>query len=236
MEPTCRCHRGRSNSPLPAQQCCPRRAGLPAQCGSSLQRNDAGVWLCEYPGLSFQRSPVCACSLVSSLLLSGATMSQQSSLTQSAHSVRQVLTAYTTDTQMIDSTHVKAHRSAAGGKRGEEKQATGRSRGGRNTKIHALADVKGRLIAILLTGGEAHDCPVADRLVRRVRPSKRILNDTAYDRPSCAKYRSHAARYTGSGKRPRTANSSAQRQHQPRNRGGLHYPWARPGRRPLVRQ
>src|SRR5437660_1273260 len=78
-----------------AQQCCPRHAGLPARCGSSLQRNDADVWLCEYPGLSFQRSPVCACSLVSSLLLSGATMSQQSSLTQSAHSVRQVLTAYT---------------------------------------------------------------------------------------------------------------------------------------------
>src|SRR5262245_49129914 len=59
-----------------------------ARCRSSLQRNDAGVWLCEYPGLSFQRSPVCACSLVSSLLLSGATMSQQSFLTQSAHSVR----------------------------------------------------------------------------------------------------------------------------------------------------
>jgi len=32
---------------------------------------------------------------LSSLLLNGATMSQQSSLTQSAHSVRQVLTAYT---------------------------------------------------------------------------------------------------------------------------------------------
>src|SRR5260370_29400509 len=68
---------------------------LPARCGSSLQRNDADVWLCEYPGLSFQRSPVCACSLVSSLLLSGATMSQQHSLTQSAHSVSLVLTAYT---------------------------------------------------------------------------------------------------------------------------------------------
>src|SRR4029450_935725 len=77
-----------------AQQCCPRRAGLPAQCGSSLQRNDAGVWLCEYPGPSFQRCPVRACSFVSSLLLNGATMSQESSLTQSAHSVRQVLTAY----------------------------------------------------------------------------------------------------------------------------------------------
>jgi hypothetical protein len=50
--------------------------------------------LCEYPGLSFQRCPVRACSLVSSLLLNGATMSQESSLTQLAHSVRQVLTAY----------------------------------------------------------------------------------------------------------------------------------------------
>ena len=53
-------------------------------------------------------------------------------------------------------------------KRGEQKQAVGRSRGGRNTKIHALADVKGRLIAILLTGGEAHDCPVADRAISTV--------------------------------------------------------------------
>src|SRR5262249_1377271 len=53
-----------------------------------------GLQLCESPGLSFQPSPVCAYSLVSSLLLSGATMSQQSSLTKSAHSVRQVLTAY----------------------------------------------------------------------------------------------------------------------------------------------
>jgi hypothetical protein len=81
---------------------------------------------------------------------------------------------------MIDSTHVKAHRSAAGGK-GEQTQAIGRSRGGRNTKIHALADIKGRLIAVLLTGGEAHDCPVAERLIRRVKPSKRMLGDKAYD-------------------------------------------------------
>jgi IS5 family transposase len=66
-------------------------------------------------------------------------------------------------------------------KRGEKKQAVGRSRGGRNTKIHALADAKGRLIAILLTGGEAHDCPVAERLIRRVKPSKRMFGDKAYD-------------------------------------------------------
>jgi len=52
-------------------------SALRLQCGSSLQRNDAGVWLCEYPGPSFQRCPVRACSLLSSLLLNGATMSQE---------------------------------------------------------------------------------------------------------------------------------------------------------------
>jgi hypothetical protein len=66
-------------------------------------------------------------------------------------------------------------------KRGEQKQAVGRSRGGRNTKIHALADAKGRLLAILLTGGQAHDYPVAKRLIRRVAPPKHMLGDTAYD-------------------------------------------------------
>src|SRR2546423_12614335 len=68
-----------------------------------------------------------------------------------------------------------------GRKRGEQKQAVGRSRGGRNTKIHALADAKGRLLAILLTGGEAHDCPVAERLIRRVKSPERMLGDKAYD-------------------------------------------------------
>jgi hypothetical protein len=52
---------------------------------------------------------------------------------------------------------------AEGVEKGEQKQAVGRSRGERNTKIHAPADVKGHLIAILLTGGKAHDCPVAER-------------------------------------------------------------------------
>jgi len=32
-----------------------------------------------------------------------------------------------------------------------------------------------------LTGGEAHDCPIAERLIRRVKPSKHMLGDKAYD-------------------------------------------------------
>jgi transposase len=32
-----------------------------------------------------------------------------------------------------------------------------------------------------LTGGQAHDCPIAERLIRRVKPSKCMLGDAAYD-------------------------------------------------------
>jgi transposase len=77
-----------------------------------------------------------------------------------------------------------AHQDASlsgGRKRGEQKQAIGRSRGGRNTKIHALADAKGRLLSILLTGGQAHDCPPAQRLIRRTKAAKKLLADKAYD-------------------------------------------------------
>ena len=68
-----------------------------------------------------------------------------------------------------------------GRKKGEHKQAIGRSRGGRNTKIHAVADAKGRLLSILLSGGEAHDCPPAQRLIRRSKAAKKLLGDKAYD-------------------------------------------------------
>ena len=37
-----------------------------------------------------------------------------------------------------------------------------------------------RLISILLTGGEAHDCPVAERRIRKGK-NCRMLGDKAYD-------------------------------------------------------
>ena len=91
-----------------------------------------------------------------------------------------------TGTQMIE---LHAHQSAPLGrrrKRGEQKQAVGRSRGGRNTKIYALADAKGRLIAILLTGGEAHDCPVADRLICRSNHQNTCSATRPTTAPNCA--------------------------------------------------
>jgi IS5 family transposase len=56
-----------------------------------------------------------------------------------------------------------------------------RSRGGRNTKIHAIADAKGRLLSLMLTDGAAHDCPAAKPLIERKKAAKRLLGDKAYD-------------------------------------------------------
>jgi len=97
-------------------------------------------------------------------------------------SVSRACAAWSIDVDPDDRQH--AHQGAPlglGRKRGEQKQAIGRSRGGRNTKIHALADAKGRLLSLLLSGGQAHDCPPAQRLIRRTKPAKKLLGDTAYD-------------------------------------------------------
>src|SRR5258708_14718344 len=64
-----------------------------------------------------------------------------------------------------------------GRKRGEQKQAVGRSRGGRNTKIHALADAKGRLIAIDWRRSTRLSARAASH---RVKPSKHLLGDKAF--------------------------------------------------------
>src|SRR5437588_11323556 len=71
----------------------PRRPS--STSGSSPRQNGADGWLGGYPGPFSPRCPVCACLLVSSWLPNRATMSQVSSLTQSGHSVRQAMTAYT---------------------------------------------------------------------------------------------------------------------------------------------
>jgi len=66
-------------------------------------------------------------------------------------------------------------------KRGEKKQAIGRSRGGRTTKIHALVDEEGRPRAFLLTGGQVADITGAASLVASTEPSGRLIGDKGYD-------------------------------------------------------
>ena len=83
--------------------------------------------------------------------------------------------------QSIDSTTAKAHRCAAGGEGGAQNQAIGSSRGGRTTKIHAVADTAGRLIAFKLTPGQMGDVRPAEGLIVTLPVAARVLADTAYD-------------------------------------------------------
>jgi transposase len=67
------------------------------------------------------------------------------------------------------------------GKRGEQSQAIGRSRGGRTTKIHALTDLDCRPIAFLLTGGQVPDCVAAGTLLDDIGTAELVHGDKGYD-------------------------------------------------------
>ena len=57
----------------------------------------------------------------------------------------------------------------------------GRSRGGLTTKIHALTYEQGLPLELVLTPGQAVDCPVAAQLLGHLRENTIVLADKAYD-------------------------------------------------------
>ena len=69
-----------------------------------------------------------------------------------------------------------------GRKRGALANAIGRSRGGPTTKLHALVDGLGRLVAFLITPGQRGDAPVAAELIGLAPASTMLAADRAYDR------------------------------------------------------
>lgn len=79
----------------------------------------------------------------------------------------------------IDSTCAKVHKHAFGGPQDVEFQCIGRSKGGANTKIHALVDARGRAVRIILGAGNRHDSVTAPELVVG-HDSRTILADKAY--------------------------------------------------------
>ena len=81
----------------------------------------------------------------------------------------------------IDSTFCKVHQHAAGARKILGNQAIGVSRGGKNTKIHALVTENFQLIGLLLTGGHIHDSQCAIELLSKVNlESKTVLGDKAF--------------------------------------------------------
>lgn len=59
--------------------------------------------------------------------------------------------------RLVDGTHVVVHQCAANPAGGAQKQAMGRTRGGRNTKIMALTDGHGLPVKLLLIEGQAYE-------------------------------------------------------------------------------
>ncbi|MEP2724992.1 MULTISPECIES: IS5 family transposase [Alphaproteobacteria] len=84
--------------------------------------------------------------------------------------------------QMIDSTVIRAHHLAAGGKRGTQRQGFGRSKGGFTSKIHLISNAHGLPVRAEVTGGEVSDFKGFDALVDDDLPTARVfLADRGYD-------------------------------------------------------
>lgn len=80
----------------------------------------------------------------------------------------------------IDSTCVKVHQSANGGKKTEDK-AVGRTRGGLNTKIRTVVDGLGNPLYFQLSSGNVNDSEVAVDVLSNIDISQsNILADKAY--------------------------------------------------------
>ena len=82
--------------------------------------------------------------------------------------------------RLIDATFIKVHQHAANWAAEPNNQGIGRSKGGPTTKLHAVVDEYGTLVAIVLTAGNVNDWTVAPELVSDL-TYKTILADKAYD-------------------------------------------------------
>ncbi|WP_156457988.1 IS5 family transposase [Sphingomonas sp. Leaf412] len=82
---------------------------------------------------------------------------------------------------LIDSSIVRAHQHAAGGKKGGADHAIGRSRGGLSTKINALVDQDGLPLRVTLSPGQASDKAAVEALIDGLPPAAALVADRGYD-------------------------------------------------------
>lgn len=57
----------------------------------------------------------------------------------------------------------------------------GQTRGGRNSKLHAICDVRGRPCVLMITPGNVHDMKVAKACIAAMPPSAELVGDKGYD-------------------------------------------------------
>ena len=83
---------------------------------------------------------------------------------------------------VIDATHLKAHRTASSLKKaGDEPRLIGRTKGGLNSKLHAICDVQGRPVRLLLTEGQCSDFKGAKILLPNLPQASALIGDKGYD-------------------------------------------------------
>ena len=86
------------------------------------------------------------------------------------------------ETIMIDSTHIKAHRTAASlSKRGAPPRAIGRTEGGLNSKLHMVCDALGRPLTFFLSPGQMGDAKGAVALPSDLPPARMLWADKGHD-------------------------------------------------------
>src|SRR5271154_6535096 len=82
---------------------------------------------------------------------------------------------------MIDATHLKAHRTAASLLKGPVPRRIGRTKGGLNSKLHAVCDGHGRPLVMLLSEGQMSDFKGAALMLPAMPKAKQLLADKGYD-------------------------------------------------------
>ncbi|NVN05367.1 IS5 family transposase [Asaia spathodeae] len=86
-------------------------------------------------------------------------------------------------TIMIDATYLKAHRTASSlrPKKGDPGRLIGRTKGGMNTKLHAVTDQNGRPLSFFMTAGQISDYTGAAALLDSLPAAQWMLRDRGYD-------------------------------------------------------
>jgi transposase len=81
----------------------------------------------------------------------------------------------------VDSTHVKVHADGSNPAGGQAPQAMGRTKGGLNTKIHAIVNTRSQAIVIALSNGNEADISLAEELTECLPEDSTLIGDKGYD-------------------------------------------------------
>ena len=83
--------------------------------------------------------------------------------------------------RLVDGTHIVAHQCAANPHGGAEAQAMGKTRGGRNTKLMVVTDLKGRPLSMKLIPGQAYEGAHVIELLKDEDAAVLLVGDKGFD-------------------------------------------------------